>query len=73
MQPKVDPSSPGAATNIIPLPDSVAETPAKKFSAPENFLNRELSWLEFNRRVLEEAQDATQPLMERVKFLTIFS
>jgi len=43
------------------------------FSASENFLNRELSWLEFNRRVLEEAKDPTQPLMERVKFLTIFS
>jgi len=73
MQPKIEPSSPGSATNIIPLPETVAETPAKKFSAPENFINRELSWLEFNRRVLEEAQDATQPLMERVKFLTIFS
>src|SRR5713226_6726524 len=47
--------------------------PSERFSAPKNFINRELSWLEFNRRVLEEAQDPTQPLIERVKFLTIFS
>lgn len=41
--------------------------------SPARFLNRELSWLEFNARVLALAEDASQPLLERAKFLAIFS
>ena len=41
--------------------------------SPRHFLNRELSWLEFNQRVLDEAQDDSNPLLERLKFFTIFS
>src|SRR4051812_25258018 len=40
---------------------------------PALYLNRDLSWLEFNRRVLEEGCDQRVPLMERLKFLAIFT
>ena len=40
---------------------------------PQHFINRELSWLEFNQRVLDQALDPATPLLERVKFFCIFS
>lgn len=42
-----------------------------KTPEPDQLLNREMSWLEFNQRVLNQAQDPTNPLLERVKFLAI--
>lgn len=73
---------------VAAVPDARAPvaSPAKKPSPPTNtktitydlndpalYINRELSLLEFNRRVLEEAQDAKNPILERAKFLAIYS
>lgn len=41
------------------------------FLAPENYINRELSWLDFNFRILDESRDRNHPLFERIKFLAI--
>ncbi|MFZ5625581.1 MAG: polyphosphate kinase 1 [Gemmatimonadota bacterium] len=56
----------------IPLPGADV-TPAPDLRHPSLYINRELSWLEFNRRVLHEALDPRTPLLERVKFLGIYS
>ena len=49
------------------------ETKINQSSPATAYLNRDLSWIEFNRRVLQEAQDPDNPLMERAKFLAIVS
>ncbi|NVN93624.1 MAG: polyphosphate kinase 1, partial [Desulfuromonadales bacterium] len=56
-----------------PIADADAPKPEFDLSSSEWYLNRELTWLSFNRRVLHEAEDPRTPLLERIKFIAIVS
>ncbi len=64
-------SAAGSVTKNTKTIAAKGKEPAFDLSSPEWYLNRELTWLEFNRRVLHESQDERTPLLERIMFLSI--
>jgi polyphosphate kinase len=71
---KIDTKSPAKSeAKIEATSDMGSVKKTWNLASPELYLNRELTWLEFNRRVLHEAEDERTPLLERVKFLAIVS
>ncbi len=67
------PWPPGSTTRITGTMPSVETADLPDTSGPHRLLNRELSWLDFNARVLALSEDAERPLLERAKFLAIFA
>ena len=66
-------AAPTAAPSAGQTPADVAHAAPPDRRSPKLYLNRELTWLDFNYRVLQEAKDERTPLLERVKFLAIVS